>query len=84
MLTGANLPKLEVLTAIDKIISLTTFTIMVLGVGSVWVYSVHVEKCPANMDNPVFTLVSNGTFNGSGWLLEVSTASQVLTHSPFA
>jgi hypothetical protein len=45
-LSGASLPKLEQLTSIDQVITLTTITIATLGVGSGAVYMKHKEACP--------------------------------------
>ena len=65
------MPKMDLLTSIDKVINLTTCTIAMQGVVSGVVYLTHRRNCPANLQRPVFSVSDNGTtITASGWLME--------------
>eukprot|EP01048_Picozoa_sp_COSAG05_P031071 COSAG05_NODE_11146_length_528_cov_1.335664_1_plen_103_part_10 len=57
-IVGESLPKAEKLTSIDKVITMTTVTICMLGLSSVLVYHVHLKECP-NDPYQVFTVQHN-------------------------
>jgi hypothetical protein len=55
-IVGQDLPKLDQTTSIDRIINLTTVTIVGLAVGSCRVYHTHKKMC--NVPEPKFDLVN--------------------------
>jgi hypothetical protein len=66
-IVGDNLPKMERLTTIDKVITLTTLSIVALAIGSCAVYKIHQVYC--SDEEPAFVMKPNNVIvtadNGS-------------------